>query len=234
MIRCCLSHFHYTNVKTKKGTKQSDVNEVSNQCTSLCDQRLSVYHTENHLLCTKTLPVRYLLPVKRLKKTQRKRKRTQHAMKLPILLSKWTEAFSSTVKCLSVFFTVGYSMLGKHCLSVTVTHASVALLRVVLSCVTAPQNSISLGRQQNLQSLLINNSYPPFIAADTLILAAMMADNYLVCVIMSLPDEMKRTQRVSVKPSAAWITAGFSHCVGNHQLHESIRNSPAFFFFFYC
>lgn len=56
----------------------------------------------------------------------------------------------------------------------------------------------------------------------------MIADNYLFCVIMSLLDETKRTQRVAGKPSAAWITAGFSHCVGNHQLHESIRNSPAF------
>lgn len=104
----------------------------------------------------------------------------------------------------------------------------VRALRVVLSCVTALRNSISPGRRQNLQSLLINNSYLPFIAADTFILAAMIVDNYLVCVIMSLPDEMKRTQRVSGKPTAAWITAGFSHCVGNHQLHESIRNSPAF------
>lgn len=83
-------------------------------------------------------------------------------------------------------------MLGKHCLSVTVTHASAgASCCVVLSCVTALENSISLGRRQNLQSLLINNSYPPSIAADTLILAAMIADNYLVCAIMSPPDEMK-------------------------------------------
>lgn len=105
----------------------------------------------------------------------------------------------------------------------------VQALCVVLSCVTALQNSISLGQWQNLQSLLINNSYPPFIAADTLILAAMIADNYLVCVIMSLDDEMKRTRGVSGKPLPAWITAGFSHCVGIHQLHESIRNSPPFY-----
>lgn len=105
----------------------------------------------------------------------------------------------------------------------------VQALRVVLSCVTARRNSISLGQRQNLQSLLINNSYPPFIAADSLILAALIADNYLVCAIMSPPDEMKPTQRNSGKPSAPWITAGFSHCVENHQLHESIRSSPAFF-----
>lgn len=55
----------------------------------------------------------------------------------------------------------------------------------------------------------------------------MIADNYLVCAIMSLLDEMKQTPRVSGKPSASWITAGYSHCVGNHQLHESIRSSLA-------
>lgn len=72
----------------------------------------------------------------------------------------------------------------------------VRVLCVVLSCVAAVRNSISLGQRRDLQSLLINNSYPPFIAADTLILAAVIADNYLVGAIMSLPDEMKQTRCV--------------------------------------
>lgn len=89
-----------------------------------------------------------------------------------------------------------------------------------------------------IQPLLRNNSYPPFIAADTLILAAVIEDNYPVCVIMSLPDAMKRTRRGSGKPSAAGGVdygggGGDSRSAAEkHQFHESIRNNPAFFFFF--
>lgn len=91
-----------------------------------------------------------------------------------------------------------------------------------------------------IQPLLINNSYPPFIAADTLILAAMIEDNYLVCVIMSLPDAMKRRRRGSGKPTAGGVDYGGGGGILAPPL-KSISSmnlyatTPLFFFFsFFC
>lgn len=90
-----------------------------------------------------------------------------------------------------------------------------------------------------IQPLLINNSYPPFIAADTLILAAMIEDNYLVCVIMSLPDAMKRRRRGSGKPSAGGVDYGGGGILTPPLKSISSMNLYAttpllFFFSFFC
>lgn len=86
-------------------------------------------------------------------------------------------------------FYVGKTLFICHCDSCE--YGRFVLCCVVLCDSPVEQHFPWAATGDKIQLLLINNSYPPFIAADTLILAAMIEDNYLVCVIMSLPDAMK-------------------------------------------
>lgn len=103
-------------------------------------------------------------------------------------------------------FYVGKALFICHCDSCE--YGRLVLCCVVLCDSPVEQHFPWAATGDKIQPLLINNSYPPFIAADTLILAAMIEDNYLVCVIMSLPDAMKRTRRGSGKPSAGGVDYG--------------------------
>lgn len=115
------------------------------QDASVCpDHCLSAYHTLNHLF-TKTVNVKYSLQVKKLKKTK---KQKRSSCETSNSFSKWTKEFS--FGHLGVFFHrrifyVGKTLFICHCDSCE--YELLALRCVVLSCVTAPWNSISLGRR---------------------------------------------------------------------------------------
>lgn len=86
-----------------------------------------------------------------------------------------------------MFFIVGSSILGMHCLSIRVSHNSVCTLSVVL-CDSTVEHIFPWGDDGLygadaclVKSLIINLL---LIDTDTLILVTMIVDKYRVCVII--------------------------------------------------